>query len=793
MPPTSSCLALRSLLLLLLLALFYALAASRVKDQQLVSQRDVERAGVAAARAVKAAATAAKPSSSLLVDLDALDASFAAAKVNCPPVPQAIADSFSLTAEDTRDLCWHSNLAKAVLEDVEGERNLEEEEEKRFSSRGVPAGVDCEEKDWCDSSSRCTRVCARGSVRVPAWLSHALDTQEALSTRLPLCFAALPGAHNAAVTLADGYGALDPAFRAFFSWVRWVQPDAPLRTNDQVLSLSDQLNLGIRAVELDVHFVAGKLRIAHCGGFHAPPLDRFVAALNAVAKLLRRSFKWDVETFGCSPSLSSIPAGEQREFEDAVAEVGAWMKRRLSKRGQLPENNGTTSSSSLPPPPPLLVLYLDDQPDLLQWGKVSELLSAIEGNLPPGSIYSPRDHEEWQKAKKTSSSSTSISSSLSSSSYLWPSALELSAMNKSIIVVSGTDYGEAMSSLVFPRKGENAPCGWAEPALAGFRGAPLCDAECSARDGCDDGGGEGQDRRARTLQGRILRVLSCELQYGPLNCDLTWKQDNDPVLDEVNIPLVTSCGLNMPSPDTVSPLRAAAGVWTWAEGHPPLVPGSDPDSPPDSPPPPEPSPPPPPPRPPEKRGSWPRRLLSWIRDHILFSRHRGGKQGGGGGATALLRFPWPPRPRPRPSPPPPPAPVPPRRRRALCGALTASDGRWRARNCTDALPTACRNRHVVVGVERGSRGDSEQLLWLLPPADALPPQRGECGRSRGSEGGEEKLSSSSSLPPPSGFLWEAPRTPIENVALASRLRELDFEAAWLPVSEPDWELAFPEL
>lgn len=31
--------------------------------------------------------------------------------------------------------------------------------------------------------------------------------------------------------------------------------DAPLRTNDHWLSLTDQMNLGVRAVELDTHWV----------------------------------------------------------------------------------------------------------------------------------------------------------------------------------------------------------------------------------------------------------------------------------------------------------------------------------------------------------------------------------------------------------------------------------------------------------------------------------------------------------------------------------------------------------
>jgi len=761
MTPPSSRVALRTLLLLL--PVLCAHAAKHVEYQALVARRDVKPPATTAARAVKGrggggggAEEASSSSSSPLVDLDALFTS--ARGVDCPPVPQPVADAFDLTERDTVDLCWHADLEKAVLENSfeEGEEQQQQQQQQKgslsLSSRGVPAGVDCDETDWCDSSSRCTRVCARGSVRIAPWLLHALDTQEAIQARLPLCLANLPGSHNAAVTLADGYGALDPAFRSFFSWVRWVQPDAPLRTNDQVLSLTDQLNLGVRAVELDVHFVAGKLRIAHCGGFHAPPLDRFVAALNAVAKLLRRPFKWDVETLGCSPSLSSIPSDEQREFGDAVAEVGRWLEQRLVSSSSPSRESNSTTPSSPPPPPPLLVLYLDNQPDLLQWGKIQELLASIEGNLPDGAIYTPKDHEEWQRAQKAkSSSSSSTSTSISSSStsspssippknFNWPSALELAAMNKSVIVVSGTDYGEPMSALVFPRRGGEAPCGWAEPPLKGFRGPPLCDAECSARDGCY-GDGDNEDsgvKRARTLRGRLLRVLSCELQYGPLNCDFAWKSGNGPVLDEVTLPLVTACGLNMPSPDSVVPARAAAGIWAWAEGHPPLGPPPEP-----SPRPPSPSPPSPPP--PAKRQGWLRRLLSWIRGRLFFSSKRHHHRG-----LTLVRFPWPPHPRP-------PSPPSPRRRRVLCGALTAFDGRWRARNCTDALPTACRNGRVVVG---GGSGESNASLWLLPPAGALPPQRGECGGSKEKEE-EETLSSSSSisLPPPSGFLWEAPRTP----------------------------------
>ncbi len=97
------------------------------------------------------------------------------------------------------------------------------------------------------------------------------------------------GTHNSAISLADGYGNLDdyfkgalllvgepgqvhrggegpttihlpPLYVGFFKYIKWALPgfaDAPLHTNSQLLSLTDQLRLGVRALELDTHWVGG--------------------------------------------------------------------------------------------------------------------------------------------------------------------------------------------------------------------------------------------------------------------------------------------------------------------------------------------------------------------------------------------------------------------------------------------------------------------------------------------------------------------------------------------------------
>lgn len=65
-------------------------------------------------------------------------------------------------------------------------------------------------------------MCERGSVFVEPWLQHALRTQLELSRRVPFCYASMLGTHNSGITLADGYGTLDPYFQKYFAWIKWA-------------------------------------------------------------------------------------------------------------------------------------------------------------------------------------------------------------------------------------------------------------------------------------------------------------------------------------------------------------------------------------------------------------------------------------------------------------------------------------------------------------------------------------------------------------------------------------------
>ena len=148
--------------------------------------------------------------------------------------------------------------------------------------------------------------------------------------------------------------------------------------------------------------------------------------------------------------------------------------------------------------------------------------------------------------------------------------------------------------------------------------------------------------------GRLFRTMTCELMYGPLNCDFVYHGVNAPLLDEYALPQVVACGLNVPSPDLLTPERSAAGVWTWAPGHPFDASGGT------------------------SGGDVPagtcwrplrqadQSMLAWLAHTVrVLLRMLAGRLYGVGEAS--------------------------------CSAMRATDGRWVAVPCDEALPTACRS------------------------------------------------------------------------------------------------------
>ena len=339
---------------------------------------------------------------------------------HCAPTSAVPTAHANLTADEIDILeyiCWDDSI-----EIVNGTSTALQQDSDLFKIRsGIPPGTSCQPTSWCDSG-QCTEVCTRGTVSVEPWLANAVRLQARLARTLPFCFSCFFGTHNSAISLADGYGNLDPSYQAFFKYVKWASADfshSVLRTNNQWLSLTDQLNLGVRVVELDTHWVGGVLRIAHCGGLHVEALNTLVTALNTVAKILGHHVRWDTETMGCDPSLSSIPALIQRTFKDALEEIKLWM--------DAPENEDE-----------LVVLFFDDQPNLGQWGVAHNLKEDLLSVFSKESIFTQENLAEngWQ----------------------WPTGAEIVSSGRRLVMVSVADYGQDMAPIVFPR--DTGICSW---------------------------------------------------------------------------------------------------------------------------------------------------------------------------------------------------------------------------------------------------------------------------------------------------------------------------------------------
>ncbi|KAF0684347.1 Aste57867_23660 [Aphanomyces stellatus] len=374
----------------------------------------------------------------------------------------------------------------------------------------VPAGVTCDKVKHCDEHQVCVLVCERGSVKTEPWVDRALALQRKLAYTHSLCYAQLPGTHNSAINMFDGYGVEDHVFQNLLAYIPWMPPKVSVHTSDQHFSMTDQLRLGARLLELDVHWVDDDLRIAHCGGFESSLLDEMISWLNKIAKMLGMEIQWDSETVGCKPSLSSIPAHSQRHVQDALDELAAWLHR--------PENAHE-----------FLLVYFDDEVNLLTWHKVPLLLEYIKKAFPVAEIVKPQDVPP---------------------AGAWPAFESLVASGKRVAFLTATDYAPVGDELLFLK---DSLCKWQEPELP-LTPYPIC---------------RFPDATHSTLEqpGTLFRPESSEIQYGVLNA-MGHVGPNLHLVDDASIPQLLECGAAIPSPDNLTPKRMEAMVWSFAPGEP---------------------------------------------------------------------------------------------------------------------------------------------------------------------------------------------------------------------------------
>ena len=103
-------------------------------------------------------------------------------------------------------------------------------------------------------------ICLQGTARISSWLQYALKTQRELQIDIPVNRVQFLGAHNAFNNRASGYGDLDDC--------QWPVKDDEvcISVANQEFSFTDQLNMGVRHLEIDLWNCFGKIRMSHGNG-----------------------------------------------------------------------------------------------------------------------------------------------------------------------------------------------------------------------------------------------------------------------------------------------------------------------------------------------------------------------------------------------------------------------------------------------------------------------------------------------------------------------------------------------
>lgn len=174
----------------------------------------------------------------------------------------------------------------------------------------------------CDAAGVvCSEICKKGTVAIDPWVAQTLKYQRKLAYAGPICQAQLPATHNSAINLADGFGNRDQLMNANLNKDKKY---SYMKTNNHILSMADQLRMGVRWLEIDVHYFLDDLRIAHCGGFGSASVqvlyDVIKAQLGVFGDVL-----WSPDLLGCFPSLSGIKGEEQRTARSAFVEIRKWL------------------------------------------------------------------------------------------------------------------------------------------------------------------------------------------------------------------------------------------------------------------------------------------------------------------------------------------------------------------------------------------------------------------------------------------------------------------------------------
>mmetsp|Transcript_3873 Transcript_3873/g.5328 ORF Transcript_3873/g.5328 Transcript_3873/m.5328 type:complete len:453 (+) Transcript_3873:62-1420(+) len=213
--------------------------------------------------------------------------------------------------------------------------------------------VSCTHKKLCNGNLMCALVCEKGTVDVDEWTSNALQYQRGLQFNEELIYSQLPSTHNSAINEADGFG-----IEKYF--ISALQGGSDLDEGDdigegvcQYLSMTDQLRIGIRHLEIDIWWGPVNREIEVC---HSPVPLYPVGNISRTASAAGLDLEWQPLNMSC--------VGTKRTFEEVLREVKQWLV--------LPENSQE-----------VVVLFLDTKfrltPEQVTQG--NEVIRKVFGSL----------------------------------------------------------------------------------------------------------------------------------------------------------------------------------------------------------------------------------------------------------------------------------------------------------------------------------------------------------------------------------------------------------------------------
>ncbi|ETI37167.1 hypothetical protein F443_16829 [Phytophthora nicotianae P1569] len=376
-----------------------------------------------------------------------------------------------------------------------------------------PENVTCTLVNFCDSDDVCSEVCEAGTALIEPWVARAITYQRNLSYAQTLCYTEIPATHNSVITQAHGYGNRDQLFN---SKLNASKSESYMRTSNQFLSLTDQLDLGVRFLELDVHYFASSLRSAHCSdsgiAFVNDAASALVSSLESVldASSEDNTVQWGSELVGCLPSLSGIRADEQRLHNESLGEISTWLSSH---------------------PDELVVIYTeigDEVGTYSQTETLLELYTTTFGDL----LFSPSNFDD------------------AGGDWNGFTLEELIAQGKQVILVTTPEANDQMFYM------RELCAGWADvpSSTTGASGTFF-----------------GETMNA----GKLVRAFKSVLHYATLTEDSlsggSAEVDTASAPGHVNsstLPVFVDAGVNILAPDGLDGAIMTAMVWSWAENEP---------------------------------------------------------------------------------------------------------------------------------------------------------------------------------------------------------------------------------